>query len=401
MNRNHRLFVWLALLLLALAIVPAAAQDNGDDVPLVNPNANISFPPPVYVLRGAVDLRGSANLPNMTNYFVEFRQLNDDLTSNEEGIWSPALLASARAVQDDVLGSWDTANTMDGLYELRLTVNVTAPGQPVFFVVSPVRIENEPPPFVQVVPTTTPLATQAVFPVPTTAVPPTAAPTEDLTPRIVMDVARGNVRSGDSTLYPIVAGLSAGQTAVILGISSRGTGWFLIDLGNERTGWVSGEIVDTTGSLVNLPRIVPPPVPVTPTPTFTLTPIATITPALAPNLVAGNVYIEPGSPVCNEEFNVGLDVANLGNQATLQTTILNIRDLRAADGSEQISVNAEIPIIQPGQTVRIDVRIRVGTWFNESHRLVYTIDPGSLIVEASKTDNTATAEYFLNQGGCG
>src|SRR5688572_8623950 len=48
-----------------------------------NQFVNLTWPPPVYVVRGQVTLRGSANLPQMNNYFIEFRALNPDLTPNE------------------------------------------------------------------------------------------------------------------------------------------------------------------------------------------------------------------------------------------------------------------------------------------------------------------------------
>jgi hypothetical protein len=129
---------------LALAAAPAAGQTTTAGF---NPNGNISFPPPVYVLRGQVEIRGSANLANMTGYFLEYRELNADLTANEDSLWFPAVLPRAAAVLDDVLGVWDTTQTPDGLYELRLTVSISG-APPFLYVVSPLRVENEPPPFV-------------------------------------------------------------------------------------------------------------------------------------------------------------------------------------------------------------------------------------------------------------
>ena len=138
-----RSLVLLLILVLALPLVVYAQTPSTPP----NPNANISWPPPVYVVRGQFQIRGTANLPNMTNYFIEFRPLNDDLSPQVGAdVWFPAILPSQAAVQDGVLGTWDTTLIADGLYELRLTVNVSQ-GNPVFAIVSPLRIQNTPSPF--------------------------------------------------------------------------------------------------------------------------------------------------------------------------------------------------------------------------------------------------------------
>ena len=113
----------------------------------VDPGANFSWPPPVYVLRGEFTLRGTANLPNMANYFIEYRRLNDDTTPNEDEVWIPATLPQTSPVTDDALGVWDTTLVDDGPYEVRMTINVSS-GNPVFVILSPLRVENTPPLFV-------------------------------------------------------------------------------------------------------------------------------------------------------------------------------------------------------------------------------------------------------------
>src|SRR5262245_38841116 len=111
-KRMKRLLVLLLMLVLALPLVAFAQVDQP------NPNANISWPPPVYVVKGQFPIRGTANLPNMTNYFIEFRPLNDDLTpQGGADVWFPALLPSQASVSDGVLGVWDTTLITDGVYE--------------------------------------------------------------------------------------------------------------------------------------------------------------------------------------------------------------------------------------------------------------------------------------------
>jgi hypothetical protein len=131
-----RRFAVVGLLILFFVAIPVLAQGA------FNPNANISWPPPIYVLRGDFEIRGSASLPNMTNYFIEFRPINEDVTIPSQSNWFPATVPSRRVVQDGVLGVWDTTAVEDGAYELRLTVNVRG-AQPVFDIVSPLRVENE------------------------------------------------------------------------------------------------------------------------------------------------------------------------------------------------------------------------------------------------------------------
>jgi formylglycine-generating enzyme required for sulfatase activity len=119
-----------------------AALAQGPD-----PNANISWPLPVYVVRGQVEIRGTANLADQTGYFIEFVALPDGVnTPDESAAWFPATLPVTVPVADDVLGLWDTTMIPDGVYALRLTVNTT--GGSSHHVVSPLRVENNPPPFV-------------------------------------------------------------------------------------------------------------------------------------------------------------------------------------------------------------------------------------------------------------
>jgi formylglycine-generating enzyme required for sulfatase activity len=134
---------YVALVLSLLLATPALAQEP-------DPNAAIQWPASVYVLRGAVEIRGTANLSDMAGYFVEYVLLPENtFVPADDALWFPATLPAPGPVLDGVLGVWDTLMVPDGLYALRLTVNV--PGGAVHHVVSPVRVENNPPSFVQVV----------------------------------------------------------------------------------------------------------------------------------------------------------------------------------------------------------------------------------------------------------
>ena len=136
------------------------AQQTADNS---NPNVTITFPPPVYLLRGEVEVRGTVNLPNLANYFLEFRPLDPGTLQpfNENDPWLPASLPDTGTLLDEVLATWDTLTVEDGLYQLRLTANVSRQG-PTHFVVQPLRVENIVPPFlatqIAAQPTLTPTA---------------------------------------------------------------------------------------------------------------------------------------------------------------------------------------------------------------------------------------------------
>ena len=387
-----RLLLLLLILLLALPLTVSAQIVT----PEPNPNASITWPPPVYVVRGEFPIRGTANLPNMTNYFIEFRPLNADLTpQSDNNVWLPAILPSTSPVQDNVLGMWNTTLVNDGLYELRLTVNVSQ-GTAVTQIVSPLRIENVPSPFAA-----TPVPTQLPTALIPTQPPATPVPTQDLTPRVTISSSpSGNVRQGDSIFYNIITSLPTDTTARILGISNRNTGWYQIQLDNGQIGWVSPTIVTTSGDLSALPRIEPPPPPPpTPTPIPTAIP-ATAIPSSQANLVAGNISLDPGQPSCAQTFTVHFDVANLGSEATTMSGTVSLVDTRAADGSQQGNTIGGFPVLQPGVTFNVSMPLTISTYYNEQHNITLVIDPSNQIPETNTGDNSRSISYTLQKGSC-
>ena len=147
-----------SLVFTMLMMIPlVSGQDSANviepqDQDMMNPAAQISFPPPVYVVRDSVDIRGTVTVVTMRNFFVEFRPLvlDMDMSDDEEALdnqWFPATLPRIEPVEDDVLGTWNTVTLRDGLYEIRLTIN-TGGEMPEYVRVSPIRVENNPPEFV-------------------------------------------------------------------------------------------------------------------------------------------------------------------------------------------------------------------------------------------------------------
>jgi subtilase family serine protease len=127
-------------------------------------------------------------------------------------------------------------------------------------------------------------------------------------------------------------------------------------------------------------------------------PSPTIPPTV--NLVAGIVALVPEQPRCNETFTVALDVANLGTTATTTGGLVSVEDSRASDGSVQQTTEGAFPVLQPNETVRIEMRLTVATWYNEDHRLRLVIDPANQIAETDENDNARELTYRLDKADC-
>ncbi len=408
MYRKFSLLLLIALALTSAVILSVSAQDitpREDDV--IDPNANLSWPPPVYVLRGEVELRGSASLPNMSNYFIEFRpivlpapEVEGQATATpeaeaDEAPWFPATLPSATPITEEVLGVWNTETAPDGLYEVRLVVNIRGE-DPVYFYVSPLRIENEPPPFVVVdQPQTQPSAVPAQ---PTTLAPtPTVV---DSTPRATANL-NANVRSGDSQLYPVVANLPGNTIVTIVGISSTGSGWYQIQLPNGGLGWVAPSVVTVSGNLAGLPRIVPPPIPATPTPIATATPLATITPLAGADLQGDSFAPNPNPPTCNVPFQVFANLANRGALAAASGFNVTVRDIHIATGAVTATFDQRVDrLLIAGENFVVGGNLTVSTYYNEQHRLEVIIDTLGQVPETNESNNTISFVYTLQRGTC-
>lgn len=389
-----------SLFMLLLGVVVVAQQDV--IVPLDTPPADaaisISYPPPVYVVRGAVQVRGTAASGNLSNYFLEFRPLLLDPTraeSTTESLnpWFPATLPANQVVQNGVLGTWNTTTAPDGLYELRLTVNITG-ATPQHFRVSPIRIENNPPDFVPITNPGRPGLLATPTQLPGAPLPrPTLRPTEqgfNPNPRVTA-LVDSNVRVGDSTAYERVGALLTNETAPIIGISSTGSGWYYIELDTGRRGFIAPSIVRADGVLSGLPRINPPPIP---TPTLTPTP-----PAVADLLIDG-FRLEPAQPVCDEPFTAFMNVTNADTGASGREVTVLLTDTYAADGTQNAAASVTIPSLQPGANFVAVIALRVSTFFEETHRLRATVDSGGVVTEIKEDNNTFTRTYTLARGDC-
>jgi len=379
--------VVLVLIFLLAAVLNVSAQPAQPTQP-VDPNANISFPPPVYTLRGLFPVRGSANLADMRGYFLEYRALNEDLTSQPDEIpWTPATVVSQTRVLDDLLGEWDTTLAQDGLYELRLTI-LPRTGAPVLVVVSPLRVENEIPPFLdaerdaeRVNPAA---ATATAFFATLTAVPPvitqapslpTLAPTPtpfDPTPRATPNNLPVNVRQQAGTIFPIVGSLQLGESAPIIGLTDTFDGrWYRVELPNGTRGWVAGGVVRVSGDLRNVP-VFPPPI--TPTPT------ASPTPPL-PDVAFVGLRYDRGTIRQGEAFQIIVSATNLTGVPMPDVPVLcTFRPMG-------VEFSASLGQLNGFESRDIAITARLDTGGGGNVTLECAIDPNGIVQELTRANN--------------
>ena len=370
----------LFVVVLCLLALPVAAQEAEE------PTAEISWPPPVYVLRGEVSLLGSVNLPGMTGFFIEYRALDDDLGAPDTRPWLPVTLPSATPVVNGVLGAWDTGAVPDGLYELRLNV-ASGAGDMAHQVVGPLRVENES----MMADDMTMVMEEDMEEM--EQMMPVSAESPMVTARV-----NANVRAGDSTRFRIIGALGNGESAPVLGISSRGSGWFHIELANGRLGWISPTVVNASGAIENLAQIVPPPLP---------PPRPTSVPSGDVDLVAGHMrHQSPGGVIkCGIGFIVEVDVANFGSTPSPGGRVRFLDYGLKNDGGRRDDVAqmeiGEFPPIQPGQTVGAKAWLTVSRHVGSNHVIYAQVDFDNAIPErTTANNNTQMGLYRLERGDC-
>jgi hypothetical protein len=406
------LMISIIVLVLAVGVNAQGISPNPNTPP--NPNANISFPPPVYFLRGEMQIYGSANAPGMASYFLEYRPLiiapSPDIELPEIP-WGPISLPSSVPVQDGLLGFWNTFTVADGLYEIRLTVNV--PNQdPAIFTVSPLRVENTPSDFA--------LRNVQLFTLPggldsaviTPEAPLSPISTEEVvvtstSPQVTANID-ANVRTGDDTVFSVAGVLRNGTTTPILGISSTGSGWYYIELPNGTRGFIAPSVVTVSGDLSSLPRTNPPPRPVptsTPAPTR---PAATNTPPSGgglPDFAGALPALNPTTPSCGAGFSVLVNLTNLGSTAIPVGTTFTVsfQDWWNGNLLEETSTTVTVSSqpINPGGNFVVGTSspITVNNGGGQPHELRVYIDTNNNVIESNESNNLVIRNYTLS-GGC-
>ncbi len=360
------------LLILLIAVVGAtAAFQQISPVPgTENPLAAITYPPPVYTLRGEFEIRGTAAIEGMTSYFLEVTPLiiPVDPAQALDEIWLPISMASSASVFDGVLGVWDTTIYDDGLYSMRLTV--TTPAGNIVSLVSPLRIENVLPPFV----TPETGGVIVVPPVVVTQDPGQISPPVTTAP-IGTATVNGNVRTGDTTAYSVVTALQSGQTVEVIGISSSGSGWWYIRLPDGREGFAAPSILNVTGDTSGLPRIAPPPPPV-----VQPTAVPTSVPASAPDAIIANARFDRAL-VQGQAFQIFVTVRNITGVSMPNTTV-------ACNFTPQNQIfGAETGSIGPNGQVDVAITARLDSGGGANTTANCAVDVNNLVAEANEGNN--------------
>jgi len=416
MKRTH-LFAIFILALLTLIPV-ASGQDDAELITSANPEtmnpaAHISFPPPVYVVRDSVDIRGTVVWDIMRNFFIEFRPLVLAMvTADEEAAhqWFPATLPRIETVEDGVLGTWNTATLRDGLYEIRLTIN-TGGNMPEYVRVSPIRVENSPPPFAaEEQAMDAPMEPEGEQePMTEDEQEPMTEPEEEAlpesTPRVIATV-NSNVRAGDSTQHAVIGHLMEGDSALVKGISAFGTNWYYIELANGRNGFIFPGIVRTEGDFQNLPRINPPPLPPTPVPIPTPVPPPPQPqpqpqqPTTGADLYIESVVINPHPVTCGQTYEIRATVRNGGSGASTSGGIITVRDSGLSGSAPAESTVIAFGPLAPGHAQVVVGHLTPTIHVETLHHINLYLDTQNQVAETNENNNHRAEQPYFFTGRC-
>ena len=410
MRRNHRPSLRLsALWLFASAALLAAAGCNLDFVGVPTPAAAVSGAPVVTIVSPQPD---AVYLPGV-DVILQARITNA----------GPGIARVEMAVDGATVLSLDDPNPTGAYaFSAQTRWEATGPG-PHTVTVAAIRADGtrsqpatttfrvaggdaaSPTATLPVTPTVPVLPTQAPTNTPASAPPATQAATAAPTAATGGGSLTGtfsqtaNVRSGPGLAFqPPIGIVNAGQTADVLARNPAGD-WYKIRIPSGE-GWVFAQLVTLNGDPAALPVDGGPPAPTAGAPTATLPQPATNTPPPTANLAAGLIALDPSQPQCAQTFVVGLDVANTGTTPTAASGTVTLVDTRVQDGSVQQQTTGGFPVLQPGQTFRVNMPLTVSTFYNEAHRLTVTIDPANEVPETQDADNVTTIDYVLEKGAC-
>jgi WD40 repeat protein len=219
-----------------------------------------------------------------------------------------------------------------------------------------------------------------------------------------------NIRTSDSTQAQLLTVLQPGDTAAIIGRSTRDTRWYQIRLDDDRIGWVRDDVISETGDVTNLPPVEPPPV-VSSAPPATNnsnnqsnTDQANTPPTGSSNanLQVTGLNYNPNPPVCNQPFRVEVNVRNTGTESTTAGTTISVTSRHIASGSVSGTASGNVPALAPGEDWFVpDVFLTVNTFFAEEHEVIVTVDPAQQVTESNEGDNSLRGTYVLQTGSCG
>lgn len=359
--------LWI-LIIGVLAIAPAAlAQDTG---------VRIQWPPPVTETFGVGNVVGTANVPDMAYYYLEYLPLAADLSLPPTIPWIPATMALTIPVSNGPLATIDTRMVEDGLYALRLTV-VTKSGEVFHDMISPLRVSNAR--FARLLGLVEEGDGEDTVAVITPTPAPTEPPVVDNTPRVTpagnlaVNVRRCDLV--DDYRCAVVTSLGAGQVALATAVSARTAGWYQIVTPAGAVGWVSASVVNAAGAINTLPAIFPPdPLPPLPPPS---------------SAIPTGMGLPGGDPVCGVPYQIHINMGNTG-QTLSDPGAVSVQAVNLRTGDVTFSGQGSFPAINPGGNFVVVVQAQETVYFNEVHEL-----------RARAGGQEFRISYTLQQGNCG
>jgi len=141
--RRFLQLLFMAVLFLGLFTSHAAlfAQENTSPPAPEDMGAHILWPPPVSEVWGTGEVIGTAAIPDMAYYYLEYIELTTELTIPQNAPWIPATTAITVPVSNGPLVTLDTSIAPDGVYALRLVV-LNNSGEVFTDIVQPVRLNK-------------------------------------------------------------------------------------------------------------------------------------------------------------------------------------------------------------------------------------------------------------------
>ena len=101
---------------------------------------------------------------------------------------------------------------------------------------------------------------------------------------------------------------------------------------------------------------------------------------------------------CGFAYRLQFSVHNEGFEATPPTS-MRVQDFHVRTGTVARSNVYDLPSVPPGETLTINIENYMAPeiYYNEAHRMVFTIDPGNVAKETNESDNSRSIDFLLGQ----
>ena len=123
----RHLFLLIAMLMVLMAVAGAQTDE-----------LMLEWDPVYNTVRGSVELRGTANIPDQQWFFVEAAPYIAGADAN----WTPIVSFQMTPVVDGALGTWNTSVLNDGFYQVRLHA-VNSAQESLYYVLAPIAVNND------------------------------------------------------------------------------------------------------------------------------------------------------------------------------------------------------------------------------------------------------------------